>query len=215
MNDLQSGNWTFERPFRFESSGSIEDVVRAMASLEEGGGFFNFSRTRHEMSILPHRDGYNFRYRIRRRNRGSSYTSAYGEGQVWEDETGMTIVEGVSQIEPWSLYGSMGLFVFITILISLTSRGFMGFLPLLFLGLAVYMVFSYYQDRNTVVDRIEEAVRTTTNTSDLFQTRKDKRRPSPEKAKNTRLSVEEAVRPGSIWNEAISEYEDDEQESRQ
>lgn len=215
MNDLQSGNWTFERPFRFESSGSLEEVVRAMAALEEGGGFFNFSRTRHEMSILPERDGYTFRYRIRRRNRGSSYTTAFGEGSVWNDETGVVVVEGVSQIDPWSLYGSMGLFVFITIFMSVVSRGFMGFFPLFFVGIGAYLLFMYYQDRNAVVDRISEAVSTTMSASDRFRSSKDKRMPPQEKAKNTRLSAEEAARPGSVWNEAISEYEDEDQENGQ
>jgi hypothetical protein len=49
--------------------------------------------------------------------------------------------------------------------------------------------------------------------SDRFRTTKDKRMPTPEKVKNTRLSVDEAVRPGSVWNDAISEYEDDEESS--
>ena len=71
-----SSSWNFERPFHFESSGSLEAVVRSLAQLEEEGGFFSSSRN--DISILPVRDGYTFRYRIRRRNKSSLYTTAVG-----------------------------------------------------------------------------------------------------------------------------------------
>jgi hypothetical protein len=206
-DQANSSSWSFERPFHFESNGSLEDVVRSLASLEEEGGFFRSSRN--DMSILPLREGYTFRYRIRRRNKSSLYTTAVGEGQVWQAVDGPVIVEGQAQIEPWSLYSSMGIFIFITILIGLFSRGLFGIFPLIMLIAGAFMIFRYYADRNLVVERIGDAVANTHSVSDMFRRDKDKRAPQVEKSKNTRLNVKETLRPDSVWNEAISEYEDD------
>jgi hypothetical protein len=208
MQDISSGSsWTFERPFHFESNGSLEQVVRSLASLEEEGGFFRSSRN--DISILPLREGYTFRYRIRRRNKSSLYTTAVGEGQVWQAQDGPVIVEGQALIEPWSLYGSIALFVFLTFLFSMIGRGFFGFFPLIMLAVGAFMIFRYYTDRNLVIDRIGEAVASTHDVADMFRRDKDKRAPFSEKSKNTRLNVNETVNPNSVWNEAISEYEDD------
>jgi hypothetical protein len=213
MNDQFNGfnfsSWTFERPFRFESSGTLEEVVRSLAALEEGGGFF--SSGRNEMSILPLNDGYSFRYRIRKRNKGRYYTTAYGEGQIWEESDGRVIVEGTSQIDPWSLYGSVGLLALMSLFIGFGMRGFFWF-PLILVGIGAFMIFTYYNDRNRVVENISQAVDSTLSVTDQFRHAKDKRVPTSEKVKNTPLSVEEAVRPDSVWNEAISEYDDDEVE---
>lgn len=207
QDQLNGSSWTFERPFHFESNGSLEQVVRSLASLEEEGGFFKSSRN--DISILPLREGYSFRYRIRRRNKSSLYTTAVGEGQVWQAQDGPVIVEGQALIEPWSLYGSIALFVFITFLFSMIGRGFFSFFPLIMLAVGAFMIFRYYTDRNLVIDRIGEAVANTHNIADMFRRDKDKRAPLNEKSKNIRLNVNETVNPNSVWNEAISEYEDD------
>jgi hypothetical protein len=200
-----TSSWSFERPFHFESNASLEQVVRSLATLEEEGGFFSGSRN--DISILPLREGYSFRYRIRRRSKSSTYTTAVGEGQVWQAEHGPVIVEGQALIEPWSLYGSMGLLIFMIFIFSMIGRGFFNFLPLFALAAGAFMIYRYYSDRNLVIDRIGEAVANTYSVSDMFRSEKDKRAPSAEKVKNTRLN--EPVNPNSVWNEAISEYEDD------
>jgi hypothetical protein len=202
-----SSSWSFERPFHFESSGSLEEVVRSLAQLEKEGDFFSSSRN--DISILPAGDSYSFRYRIRRRNKNSLYTTAVGEGQVWQAEDGPIIVEGQAQIEAWSLYGSMGLIIFMLFIFGSIARGFFGFLPLIMLAAGAFMIFRYYADRNLVIDRIAEAVANTHNVSELFRRDKDKRAFNAAKVKNTQLNVNESVRPDSVWNEAISEYEDE------
>lgn len=202
-----TSSWSFERPFHFESNGSLEQVVRSLAQLEEEGGFFRSSRN--DISILPLREGYTFRYRIRRRNKSSLYTTAVGEGQVWQAEHGPVIIEGQAMIESWSLYGTIGLIVFMTFIFSFIGRGFFGFFPLIMLAVGAFMIYRYYSDRNLVIDHIAEAVANTHNVADMFRRDKDKRAPSVEKSKNTRLNVNETVNPNSVWNEAISEYEDD------
>ena len=202
-----SSSWNFERPFHFESSGSLEAVVRSLAQLEEEGGFFSSSRN--DISILPVRDGYTFRYRIRRRNKSSLYTTAVGEGQVWQPQNGPVIVEGQAQIEAWSLYSSIGLLIFVTFIFGFIARGFFGFFPLILLAAGAFTIFRYYGDRNLVIERLSEAVANTHNVSDMFRRDKDKRASDGEKVKNTRLNSSETVRPDSVWNEAISEYEDD------
>jgi len=208
MNDQSNGSsWNFERHFHFESNGSLEEVVRSLAQLEEEGGFFSSSRN--DISIVPIRDGYTFRYRIRRRNKSSLYTTAVGEGQVWQEGDGTVAVGGQASIEPWSLYGSMALLIFMTFIFGMIGRGFFSILPLIVLAGGAFMIFRYYADRNLVVDRIGEAVANTHNMPEMVRRDKEKRDSFGQKAKNTRLNVNETVNPDSVWNDAISEYEDD------
>jgi len=212
MNDQSNGSspWAIEQTFSFESDSSLQEVVRSLGLLEEGGGFFSSSR--HEISILPDdRDGYTFRYNMRRRNRGSSYTTASAEGEIWQEEDGPVVVEGTAQINPSNLYSSIGMIIFLNFVIGFVSGGF-NILSMLFIGIGIYLVYSYYLDRNQMIDRIREAVRGGDSVSRRFQG-KEKFASPPEKVKSTRLSAEEKKRPGSVWNQAISEYEDDEQDS--
>lgn len=205
MNNQSNTSWNFERPFHFESDGSLEQVVRSLAQLEEEGGFFSSSHN--DISIVPDRGGYSFRYRIRRQGKNITYTTAVGAGQVWQEENGPVIVEGQSQINSEGFYGSLALCIFFAVMVVLFTHGLFGFFPLIMLGGGGFMVLLYYADRNLVVDRIGEAVANTHN--DMFRRDKDKRAATSGKVKNMRLNVNETVNPNSVWNEAISEYEDD------
>ncbi|GEM_PF-1697141 len=206
MNTQSYNSWTFERPFHLESDSSLDEVVHALAALEDDGGFF--SSTRHEISILPANEGYTFRYDLRRRSKRRSYTTATAEGDVWQEEDGLVVVEGIAHINPWSMYGTIGLLIVMALIFTVMSKGF-AFIPLVLAGVGAYSIFSYYSDRNRVIDRLTEAIRSSGSLTGQFRD-KAKHASRPEKVKNTRLNVDEAKRrPGSVWNEAISEYEND------
>jgi hypothetical protein len=178
--------WTSKCAFHFEANSPLEEVIESLDQLDEKPGIF----TRNRMAIFLSRDGYMFRYRMRRSNRGLLYTTAVSDGLIWQAGDGPVVVEGQVQIEPRAFHGTLIICLLMSILFMVIGK---IALPLLLLPIAaVYMLSLYYSDRNLMLCRIREAV---------AQTR-------PTIAEES----DRTVSPNSLWSEALSEYDSSSQE---
>jgi hypothetical protein len=189
MRNQNSGfSWTFEKTFHFESNGTLDEVAQALAK-EDGGLFRDVDD---QMLIERLNDSYMFRYEVRRRSHSQLQTTAFGEGEVWQDERGVVVVEGEAKINvTLQASATAGLFALILVILGMGIVGVLGFLffSLAFLSFTIYLSF---EDRNRVVECISSAVDSTVSQFNTL--------PASDSIASQQMD--------SIWNNAVSEYDD-------
>lgn len=202
MKDQTRGfSFAFKRPFHFESNGSLDHVLRSLQQLED-----DFPPNR--MSIQPDGEsGQTFRYQVERRSKGRTRTTAWSEGRIWQADGGRVIVRGHTQIEPLGAYIMVGIYLIFACACLPLMNGIYVLLPLVFTGLAAFHFFQIYMDYHQAFDHISEAVYNTHNIPENVRREMNEPLPVVDRGQQVRTPVRETVKPDSIWNEAISEYE--------
>jgi hypothetical protein len=157
MNDLMSGfSWTMARPFYFETHDTMENVVRALETLE---GEKSFGKIPDLITLSSTRDGYSFHYEVRRWDRyRRSSCRAFGDGEIWQHENGTVVVEGTAQINPRDFYGAMLASVVTCFVGAITTKTNLIVCVLLALGALAFILFIYTEDRNRVSERIAQVL---------------------------------------------------------
>jgi hypothetical protein len=196
--------WALQRPFHFETGASLEKVVQSLSQLAD-------SAEEHKISCQQTEDGYQFNYRLQRLGTRGRYMTASAEGHIGENNLGQVIVEGTAQIAPMSQYGKAGFVVaFLTLAMFLITEDILVLFPLLPLATGTLLILNYYRERDILVEHIANAIHPSAQPEKLTQ--KDKRLSRAELKRSVRLTDVERRSPDSIWNEAISEYDQPGQE---
>jgi hypothetical protein len=151
---------TDRKPFVFESNGSIDEVLQAMRGLDEGQDFYNTQDTI-EMIPNPAMNGYFFQYKLNRSGKyNTTYASVVADGQIWQADDGLVIVEGHASLTSYLTYVALCAFVILGCLFLITVKQlFLAcFGGLIAIGFIIWMI---EWERSLVIDNIERAVRST------------------------------------------------------
>lgn len=206
-NQPRGFSFAFKRPFHFESNGSLDYVLRTLEQLED-----DFPPNR--MFLQPDGEcGQTFRYSVERRNKGRTRTTAWSEGRVWQADGGRVIVKGHTQIEPLGAYIMVGMYLLFACACLPLMSGIYVLLPLIFAGLAAFHFFQVYLDYHLAFEHVSQAVYNTHNIPENVRREMNEPPRIMDRGQHVRTPVRETVKPDSIWNEAVSEYDERAEES--
>jgi hypothetical protein len=160
-NSLPEFSWAMKRPFYFECHDTIENVVRALETLQGDHPSRNntYGKIPDLITISPTRDGYTFHYEGRRWDKyGRSSKTAFGDGEIWQHENRTVVVEGTAYIDPWGFYGAMLAAILACFVGAISARISIIICVLLGLGVLAFIVFIYTEDLNRVGERISQTL---------------------------------------------------------
>jgi hypothetical protein len=170
-------------------------VVEALAQMDNRAN--PSSTAPNEVWLQPHERGYLFHYFIRNRNKDRVYTTVFAEGRIWQDDEGTITVSGVARIDIERFFRWIGFYFLGSMILGLALQSILFF----FIGI-VFLEFAHiseaFKDRNRAVKDIETALWGTAETPDFSESRSEN---------NDQTYSEPSIRPDSIWNDAVSEYD--------
>jgi hypothetical protein len=149
--------WNKPQPFLFESNAPLDEVLLAMKQLGEGEDFYN-AEDSIEIVASPASDRYFFQYKLNHsRKYKTSYTSAVADGQIWQANDGLIIVEGHAALTSYVIYGVGVIVAILGCLFMFTLKQiFLGcFAGLMIIGFIIWMI---DWERSLVIDNIERTV---------------------------------------------------------
>jgi hypothetical protein len=138
---------SFPKDFGFDSASPLEDVVQALANIEKK--WQGFDNNNQDMSIFFSEGDYLFCFRMRWQRQ----VTAWADGMIWKDETGVH-VEGEAHLNIWRvlfllLFPQTWLYVLMSYL-----------MPDRFQHLIeVFRIGGNWRDRQSVIDEIERGTK--------------------------------------------------------
>jgi hypothetical protein len=191
--------WLFPYTIYFQSKAPLEEIVRALAQLNDG----NSSGIRHDMAVTASKDVCHFHYSIQRHSNKQGWnTTAVSEGHLSQEAANLVTVDGAAHIDT-SLYIRLAILLIVFVVGDFLMVQSLSILFLFFLILAPIMIYRCCSDRDLLVENISEAVwQASRNSSE-----KAKRMSRDESMSEKPSTVERAMKPDSVWHEAVSEYD--------